>query len=141
MLRRIVVSLAVGFAAVSAVNALSVNSYRDEKNDDMRKINKAYLAGVRDGIVAVNHAIVLEGKKPYFCLPDAETLRFEQAEEILMQEGKKRVHSSTCPFGPYYLRRSRTHFHARSPANDAAAANVLRTTPHMPPSLDPFFAC
>ena len=89
MLRRIVVGLVIGAGAVSAVNALSVNSYRDEKNDDMRKINKAYLAGVRDGVVAVNHAIVLEGKKPYFCLPDAETLRFEQAEEILMQEGKK----------------------------------------------------
>jgi hypothetical protein len=26
------------------VNASSVNSYRDEKNDEMRKINKAYLA-------------------------------------------------------------------------------------------------
>lgn len=89
MLRRIVASLVVGFTAVSAVNALSVNSYRDEKNDDMRKINKAYLAGVRDGIVAVNHAIILEGKKAYFCLPDAETLRFELAEELLMQEGKK----------------------------------------------------
>lgn len=81
--------LAVGFGAVSAVNALSVNSYRDEKNDEMRTINKAYLAGVRDGIVAVNHALVLEGKKPYFCLSDDQALRFEQAEDILLQEGKK----------------------------------------------------
>lgn len=129
MLRRIVVSLVIGAGAVSAVNALSVNSYRDEKNDEMRKINKAYLAGVRDGIAAVNRAVAQEGKKPYFCLPDADTLRFEQAEEILMQEGKNRVHSSTCPFGQYYSKRSRIHFHARSLANDAAAANVLRTTP------------
>jgi len=34
----------IAFCAVSAVNASSVNSYRDEKNDEMRKINKAYLA-------------------------------------------------------------------------------------------------
>ncbi len=77
----------IAFCAVSAVNVLSVNSYRDVKNDEMRKINKAYLAGVRGGIVTVTHAIALEGKKPYFCLSD--DLRFEQAEEILLQEGKK----------------------------------------------------
>ena len=87
MLRRIAAILIIAFCAVSAVNALSVNSYRDEKNDEMRKINKAHLAGVRDGIVTVNHAIASEGKKPYFCLSD--DLRFEQAEEILLQEGKK----------------------------------------------------
>ena len=89
MLRRIVATLVLGFSAVSAVNALSVNSYRDETNDEMRKINRAYLAGVRDGIMAVNHAIALDGKKPYFCLSDDLTLRFEQAEEILIQEGNK----------------------------------------------------
>ena len=87
MLRRAVATLIIAFCAVSAVNALSVNSYRDEKNDEMRKINKAYLAGVRDGIITVNHAIALDGKKPYFCLSD--DLRFEQAEDILLQEGKK----------------------------------------------------
>jgi len=87
MLRRAMATLIIAFGAVSAVNALSVNSYRDEKNDEMRKINKAYLAGVRYGIVTVNHAIALEGKKPFFCLSD--DLRFEQAEEILLQEGKK----------------------------------------------------
>jgi hypothetical protein len=41
MLRRMVATLVVVFCAVSGVNALSVNSYRDEKNDEMRKINKA----------------------------------------------------------------------------------------------------
>ena len=87
MLRRIVAVLIIAFCAVSAVNALSVNSYRDGKNDEMRKINKAYLAGVRDGLVTVNHAIALDGKKPYFCLSD--DLRFEQAEEIVLQEGNK----------------------------------------------------
>jgi hypothetical protein len=66
MLRRAVATLIIAFCAVSAVNALSVHSYRDEKNDEMRKINKAYLAGVRDGIITVNHAIALDGKKPYF---------------------------------------------------------------------------
>ena len=87
MLRQVAVALVVAVGAVSAVNALSVNTYRDEKNDEMRTINKSYLAGVRDGIIAVNRAIVLEGKKPYFCPPDE--LRFEQAEDILLQEGKK----------------------------------------------------
>jgi hypothetical protein len=89
MFRRVVAALIIAFCVVSAVNALSVNSYRDEKNDDLRKINKAYLAGVRDGIITVNYAIAVEGKKPYFCLSDDQTLRFEQAEEILLQEGKK----------------------------------------------------
>jgi hypothetical protein len=60
MLRRVAATLIIAFCVVSAVNALSVNSYRDEKNDELRKINKAYLAGVRDGIVTVNHAIALE---------------------------------------------------------------------------------
>jgi hypothetical protein len=89
MLRRVVATSIIVFCVVSAVNALSVNSYRDEKNDELRKINKAYLAGVKDGIITVNHAIALEGKKPYFCLSDDPTLRFEQAEEILLQEGRK----------------------------------------------------
>ena len=88
-LKRVVAALIIGLSAVSAVDALSVNSYRNEKNEKMRKIDKSYLAGVRDGIVAVNHAIALEGKKPYFCLPDDPNLRFEQAEEILLQEGTK----------------------------------------------------
>jgi len=89
MLRRVVAALAIGLSAVTAVNALSVSSYRDEKNDDMRKLNRAYLAGVRDGLVAVNQAIASERKKPYFCLPDDGTLKFERAEEILIQEGNK----------------------------------------------------
>jgi hypothetical protein len=89
MLRRVVAALAIGLSAVTAVNALSVSSYRDEKNDDMRKLNRAYLAGVRDGLVAVNQAIASERKKPYFCLPDDGTLKFERAEEILIQEGSK----------------------------------------------------
>jgi hypothetical protein len=96
----VVASLIIAFCGVYAVNALSVNSYRDEKSDEMRKINKAYLAGVRDGIVTVNHAIALEGKKPYFCLPDEPTLRFEQAEEILLQEGKK---SRSLEYMPVWL--------------------------------------
>jgi len=89
MLRRVVATLAIGFSAVTAVNALSVSSYRDEKNDEMRKLNRAYLAGVRDGLVAVNQAITSERKKPYFCLPDDGTLKFERAEDILIQEGNK----------------------------------------------------
>jgi len=89
MLRRVVATLAIGFCAVTAVNALSVSSYRDEKNDEMRKLNRAYLAGVRDGLLAVNQAIASERKKPYFCLPDDGTVKFEQAEEILIQQGNK----------------------------------------------------
>jgi hypothetical protein len=46
MLTRVVATSIIVFCVVSAVNALSVNSYRDEKNDELRKINKAYLAGV-----------------------------------------------------------------------------------------------
>jgi hypothetical protein len=100
MLRRVVATLIIAFCAVSAADALSVNSYRDEKNDKMRKISKAYLAGVRDGLVAVNQAIALEGKKPYFCLTDDPTLRFEQAEEILLQEGRK---SRSLEYGPVWV--------------------------------------
>jgi hypothetical protein len=104
MFRRVVAALIIAFCVVSAVNALSVNSYRDEKNDDLRKINKAYLAGVRDGIVTVNHAIAVEGKKPYFCLSDDQTLRFEQAEEFCCRKERNLVPLSTCLFGPFYLR-------------------------------------
>ena len=87
MIRRIVATAIIALCAISTVNALSVNSYRDEKNDEMRKLNRAYLSGVRDGIVTVNHAIALDGKKPYFCLPN-DALRFEQAEDIMIQQAK-----------------------------------------------------
>ena len=87
MTKQMIATLILVFCAISAVNALSVNSYRDEKSDEMRKLNKAYLSGVRDGIVAVNHAIELDGKRPFFCLPN-DALRFEQAEDIMIERGK-----------------------------------------------------
>jgi hypothetical protein len=87
MLKQMMATLILVFCAISAVNALSVNSYRNEKNDEMRKLNKAYLSGVRDGIVTINHAIELDGKRPFFCLPNDE-LRFEQAEDIMMERSK-----------------------------------------------------
>ena|ERR1700733_3842584 len=87
MIKRMTATLILVFCAISAVNALSVNSYRNEKNDEMRKLNKAYLSGLRDGIVTVNHAIEVAGKKPFFCLPSDE-LRFEQAEDLMIQRGE-----------------------------------------------------
>ena len=43
MLRRVVTSLIYCFLSrVYAVNALSVNSYRDEKSDEMRKIQSLF---------------------------------------------------------------------------------------------------
>jgi hypothetical protein len=114
MLRRAVATLIIAFCAVSAVNALSLNSYRDEKNDEMRKINKAYLAGVRDGIVTVNHAIALDGKKPYFCLSD--DLKFEQAEDILLQEGKKSCSLECRPVWAVLFEALRDTFPCKEPS-------------------------
>jgi Rap1a immunity proteins len=84
MTKQMIATLILVFCAISTVNALSVNSYKSEKNDEMRKLNKAYLSGVRDGIVTVNHAVELDGKRPFFCLP-IDGLRFEQAEDTMVQ--------------------------------------------------------
>jgi hypothetical protein len=104
MLKRVVAALIIGLCAVSAVDALSVNSYRDEKNEEMRKIDKSYLAGVRDGIVAVDHAIALEGKKPYFCLPDDPNLRLNKLKRFCCRKERNPVPLNTWPFGLSYLR-------------------------------------
>jgi hypothetical protein len=82
-MKRVWVAAIAALCVTSAVNALSVNSYRNEKEDEMRKLNRTYLAGVRDGIVTVNHALEVDGDRPYFCLLSSEELRIEQAENII----------------------------------------------------------
>jgi hypothetical protein len=87
-MKRILIAVAATLCVTSVVNALSVNSYRNEKNEEMKKLNTAYLTGAKDGILAVNRAMDLDGKKPYFCLPD-NSLRSEETQAITLQEAEK----------------------------------------------------
>jgi hypothetical protein len=84
-MKKVCVAAIAALCVASAANALSVNSYRNEKDDEIRKLNRTYLAGVRDGMVVVNHAIEVDGDQPYFCVPSGEELRVEQAENIIFE--------------------------------------------------------
>ncbi len=79
-----------------SAQTLTVAQYQNPKSEKDLSSNKAYLNGIKDGIVASN--MVAEEK--LFCLPDASTLTFDRASDILMRWARKRGgNADSLPLG------------------------------------------
>jgi hypothetical protein len=61
---------------------------RIEKSQQLKRIHRMYLQGVRDGLLAYNRQLETDttsrrgGSKPYFCLPPDFDLTIDKAEKL-----------------------------------------------------------
>ena len=87
MLRRLVIALMV-FSLASSADATTVifKNYKAHQNEDLYK---AYLDGMREGLIAQNEEMALAGQQRRFCLPRNLALTVEQADGIIMHEATK----------------------------------------------------
>jgi len=75
---------------------ITTGQYRHPKNEKDLNFNKAYLVGIKDGLIAYNMS--LEDK--LFCMPGIPLLTFEQANDILMHLAhKKSADADGLPLG------------------------------------------
>jgi hypothetical protein len=96
------ISLAVmllGFFLSFSANAQTVTTeqYRHPQTEKDMNFNKAYLAGIKDGLIAYN----LSAENKLFCMPGPiPVLSFEQANDIAMRwANKKAVNADSLPLG------------------------------------------
>jgi hypothetical protein len=82
---RILLITAVG--ALCMVSTANAAMTRIEKSQQLKKIHKMYLQGVRDGLLAYNRQLETDpsrrgGSKPYFCLPANVDLTIDKIEKL-----------------------------------------------------------
>jgi hypothetical protein len=73
--------------AVCMVSSADAAMNRIEKSQQLKKIHRMYLQGVRDGILAYNRQLETDksrraGSKPYFCLPPDLDLTIDKTEKL-----------------------------------------------------------
>jgi hypothetical protein len=73
--------------AVCMVSGANAAMNRIEKSQQLKKIHRMYLQGVRDGIIAYNRQLEADksrraGSKPYFCLPPDLDLTIDKTEKL-----------------------------------------------------------
>ncbi len=74
-------------AALCLVSTANAAMNRIEKSQQLKKIHKMYLQGVRDGLLAYNRQLQTDtsrrgGSKPYFCLPADFDLTIDKTEKL-----------------------------------------------------------
>jgi hypothetical protein len=74
-------------AALCMVSTANAAMNRIEKSQQLKKLHKMYLQGVRDGLLAYNRQLETDtsrrgSSKPYFCLPANFALTLEKAEKL-----------------------------------------------------------
>jgi hypothetical protein len=79
--------LIAALTAVCMVSSASAAMNRIEKSEQLRKIHKMYLQGVRDGLLAHNRQLATDtsgrgGSKPHFCLPPEFDLTIDKTEKL-----------------------------------------------------------
>jgi hypothetical protein len=84
MTRILLITAIVGLCMVPTANA-AMN--RIEKSQQLKKLHKMYLQGVRDGLLAYNRQLETDtsrrgGSKPYFCLPANFDLTIDKIEKL-----------------------------------------------------------
>ena len=86
MIRR-AMSAAILFCVASSASVATVifKDYKNPRDELTRNFNKLYFDGVKDGLIAFNVALVLDGKSPLFCLPPKMGMTVEQADDIMMR--------------------------------------------------------
>ena len=77
--------LITAIAAVCMVSSANAALSRIEKGEQLKKIHKMYLQGVRDGLLAYNRQLATDTSrrgKPYFCLPPDFDLTLDKTEKL-----------------------------------------------------------
>ena len=79
--------LITAIAALCMVSTANAAMNRIEKSQQLKKIHKMYLQGVRDGLLAYNRQLETDtsrrgGSKPYFCLPANFDLTIDKTERL-----------------------------------------------------------
>ena len=74
-------------AALCMVSTANAAMTRIERSEQLKKIHKMYLQGVRDGLLAYNRQLETDtsrrgGAKPYFCLPPGFDLTIDKTEKL-----------------------------------------------------------
>jgi hypothetical protein len=84
MTRILLITAIVGLCMVPTANAAMK---RIKKSQQLKKLHKMYLQGVRDGLLAYNRQLETDtsrrgGSKPYFCLPANFDLTIDKIEKL-----------------------------------------------------------
>ena len=92
-------TLIAGITAVCTISTANAEMNRIEKSQQLKKIHKMYLQGVRDGLLAYNRQLETDtskrgGSKPYFCLPSGVDLTIEKTEKLT---SRKRESTASTP--------------------------------------------
>jgi hypothetical protein len=79
--------LITAIAALLMVSTANAAMNRIEKGQQLKKLHKRYLQGVRDGLLAYNRQLQTDtsrrgGSKPYFCLPANFDLTIDKTEKL-----------------------------------------------------------
>ncbi len=90
--------LLLGFLTFGAqAQTITTDQYRYPKTEKDLNFNKAYLIGVKDGLIAYNNT---SSEHKLFCVPENLSLTFEQASDIAMRwANKKNVDAHSLPIG------------------------------------------
>ena len=78
-------------AALCMVSTANAAMNRIEKSQQLKKLHKMYLQGVRDGLLAYNRQLETDtsrrgSSKPYFFLPANFALTLEKTEKLTSQK-------------------------------------------------------
>ena len=98
MLRRMVIALML-VSLTSSANAalLRFKDYKTSKDRWGKAVNKVYLDGVKQGLLAFDAELAVEGRQRLFCLPQNLALTVEQAEDIMLREANKTTDPDKFP--------------------------------------------
>jgi hypothetical protein len=83
--------LIAAIAAVCMVSDANAAMNRIEKSQQMKKLHRMYLQGLRDGLLAYNRQLESDTSrhasgKPYFCLPPNFDLTIDKAEKLVSRK-------------------------------------------------------
>jgi hypothetical protein len=79
--------LIAAITAVCMASSANAAMNRIEKGQQLKKLHRMYLQGVRDGLLAYNRQLETDtsrrgGGKPYFCLPRDFDLTIDKTEKL-----------------------------------------------------------
>jgi hypothetical protein len=97
MLKYVLLVIGLMFSLASSANAATVilKNYKAHQNDDLYK---AYLDGLREGLIAFNEELAFTGQQRRFCMPRNLARTVEQADDIMMREAAKMTILIVCLF-------------------------------------------
>ncbi len=91
--------LVTAIAVLCMVSTANAAMTRIEKSQQLKKIHKMYLRGVRDGLLAYNRQLETDtsrrgGSKPYFCLPPSFDLTIDKTEKLTSRKTESAASNS-----------------------------------------------